>query len=51
MVRHFAVIYKSQGGNKIRLRGCVEMDLLNITINYAVVKDKDYLFFMAGRQW
>ena len=44
MVRHFVVIYKSQSGNKIRLSGCVEMDLLNITINYPVVKDKDYLF-------
>lgn len=44
MVRHFAVIYKSQSGNKIRLSGSVEMDLLNITINYVAVKSKEYLF-------
>lgn len=44
MARHFAVIYKSQSGNKIRLSGSVEMDLLHITINYVAVKGKDYLF-------
>lgn len=44
MVLHFAVIYKSQSGNKIRLRGCVEVDLLNITINYLFVKRKGHLF-------
>lgn len=44
MARHFAVIYKSQSGNKIRLSGSIEMDLLNITINYVTVKGKDYLF-------
>lgn len=38
MARHFAAIYKSRSGNKIRLSGSVEMDLLNITINYATVK-------------
>lgn len=41
---HFAVIYKSQSGNKIRLRGCIEVDLLNITINYVFVKEKEHLF-------
>lgn len=44
MVRCFTVIYKSQSGNKIRLSGSVEMDLLNITINYVAVKSKDDLF-------
>lgn len=44
MARHFAVIYKSRTGNKIRLNGSIEMDLLNITINYVAVKGKDYLF-------
>jgi len=51
MVCHSAVIYKSGSGNKIRLRGCVEMDLLNITINYTVVKGKNYLFsWQRGKQ-
>lgn len=51
MVRHSAVIYKSRSGNKIRLRGYVEMDLLNITINYTVVKGKNYLFsWQRGKQ-
>lgn len=44
MARHFVVIYKSRSGNKIRLSGSVEMDLLHITINYVAVKGKDYLF-------
>lgn len=44
MARRFAVIYKSWSGNKIRLSGFVEMDLLNITINYVAVKGKEYLF-------
>lgn len=44
MVLRFAVIYKSQSGNKIRLKGCVRVDLLNITINYLFVKGKGHSF-------
>lgn len=44
MMLRFAVIYKSQSGNKIRLKGCIRMDLLNITINDLFVKGKGHLF-------
>ncbi len=49
MVRHSAVIYKSRSGNKIRLRGCVEMDLLNITINYCCQGPKLFIFMAEGK--